>query len=358
MGNNKVSAFDTHLGLLDRKPVDGNTYSKMLYFTRSCLLLLANSLLLFFRFIARQVFRIKKTAGPRRDETSGSELRDWKPLMEENNERRMPMFSFKYQNPNQNLAEKAIVDEEEEKDLVVDGTPDTTIKANETHMTSADIHNYRFSPEKDFSGFIEEQEAMTFGVHESFSGFEEDNNFEEGDLGIGFLSAEDFLKPKVKSISEGDAKSDEFWRWGSLQSSGDLEEVRNLKCRLFGEKSNSMCSETTSASDREVKFNSDGFSVVIEPRSPSIEAIQNAKRWYAKRGVYMKNYYHSTKNNVSLLTLSPCRFKLSGKNNINGKVGTGMLESHQNFKCISTSSGAASILNANVCWPGSKYEHC
>ncbi|KAG0480158.1 hypothetical protein HPP92_011016 [Vanilla planifolia] len=98
--------------------------------------------------------------------------------------------------------------------------------------------------------------------------------------------------------------------------------------------------------------------VVIEPRSPSIEAIQNAKRWYAKRGVYMKNYYHSTKNNVSLLTLSPCRFKLSGKNNINGKVGTGMLESHQNFKCISTSSGAASILNANVCWPGSKYEHC
>lgn len=62
----------------------------------------------------------------------------------------------------------------------------------------------------------------------------------------------------------------------------------------------------------------------------------------------MKKYCYNPMKDVSLLTLSPCRFKLLEKNDSIDKDKLNVSDSHQNFKRNTTSTSSYSLMNMNA----------
>lgn len=262
MGTGNFSSFDNHLSLIDKKTVDGNIYRKIGSFISFCLLFLVNSATLFFRFMAGRVFRAHN-----RDESSLSEPRELnqdskavekkgEDFLDENFERRMPAFSFKYQI--QNFEDKfKLIEEEEEKEEAIE----ISENKDEYFTISAGVDDYQFSPDKEFSGFMEEPEGMTFHAQESLVSFEEEN-FNKKHERMRFLNAEDFLKPPIELIfEEEDSGSNEYKDLNLLYKKGIKEDILELNYRLFeSEKFNSMSSETNSMKGRGIRFITEDFS--------------------------------------------------------------------------------------------------
>ncbi|XP_020590323.1 uncharacterized protein LOC110031460 [Phalaenopsis equestris] len=264
MGTRKISSFDAHLNLLDKKAVDGKIYRKIGFFISSCLIFLVNLVSVFFKFISGHVFRIKNSDGFVRDDSSVLESKELKQVekfdqkgevfMDEKVERRMPAFSFKYQT--RSFAEKiAEMEEEEQGDET--GREAISEKEDEPYLSAAEFNNYRFISEQNFSGLVEVPESMTFHVHESFIGFSE----EIFDGGKKFLTVEDFLKPPKKSIFEEESNNGDSKFFDSVQKKGTEEGFIGLKYRIFEEdKSYSLASGTNSMEEREIRFISEDFS--------------------------------------------------------------------------------------------------
>ncbi|KAI0499224.1 hypothetical protein KFK09_020127 [Dendrobium nobile] len=266
MGTGKTSSFDAHLNFLDKKAVDGNIYRKIGFFISSCLLFLVNSVLLFFRFMAGHLFRIKNSDASHRDDSSFLESRELKQVkqfdqkgeffVDEKDEKRMPAFSFKYQSQN---FENKIGKFEEEEQVEEVGTIAISEKEDQPYLNAADIHNYRFLSEDNFSGFVEEPETMTLRVHESFIGFEEEN-FEGVDTDMRFLSVEDFLSPPMGSTFEEDRNFDDNKILDSVYKQEKTEDFIDYKNMILDEeKSNSFSSETNSMGGREIRLISEDF---------------------------------------------------------------------------------------------------
>ncbi|PKA66636.1 hypothetical protein AXF42_Ash003291 [Apostasia shenzhenica] len=233
MGTRKASFSDSNLGLLDHAAVGGNLYRKLVSFVSSWLCFVAGSILFCFRFIAEHVFRLKKNRGTRgsAERKEALKLEEKRgDFMDEGIEKRIPILSFKFQHQtsvDQPKIEEVSVQEEEEEEK-------EAVKEDRPALTAADIHNYRFLSERDFS--MEEPEAMTLRVHESFNGFEDDSSG-EGNVDLRFLSAEDFLTPTM------------------AEEIGNTDDDRD-----FWNKPNSVCSASNSEGGREFRFISEEFS--------------------------------------------------------------------------------------------------
>ncbi|KAG0471554.1 hypothetical protein HPP92_016100 [Vanilla planifolia] len=249
MGIGEASPLDNQLGLLDKNAVNVNINGKMLSSISSFLLLLAKSLLFLYRFITGLAFRFTTNRSPNRHDLSSSECRQSKRAInsedkgecfsEENVERTMPIFRVSHHYPNSEEINR-------------------TEEVDKPFMTSSEVHSYRFSSEKDFSGFIDQPEAMTFRIRENIVDFEENYL---GFTGVGFLSAKDFSKPAMKSFSEEDSYIDDF----KSCHAGDREDVIYLRSPLFGE--GKSCSESSSDdgySVKELSCDSDGFELEDE----------------------------------------------------------------------------------------------
>ncbi|XP_058083679.1 uncharacterized protein LOC131231479 isoform X2 [Magnolia sinica] len=180
MGTRKVFPLDTHLNLMDEGSVNQVIYRKMVLFVGSCWIFIRTCLFWVFGFLNRYSFRFRIESSSKMDDSNcdvlnlkedeigaekdsrcsdgAAEVIDSAESEDDGfGEKKSSLsFSFKFQLQSPEDIRRSI----EESD--VHGWEEK-ISTQTTEM-----HQYRFLGSKDFAGFTEEPEIMSFSVKESY----------------------------------------------------------------------------------------------------------------------------------------------------------------------------------------------
>lgn len=206
----KKNFFDTHLNMMNKEPFDHIAYRNMALFFSSCWFYFIKFVLFLIKFAGRHVFRIKMEDSSQKsikdcfvpivskleaDEIEERGFDGFGEREEEEKEEEHSSFSFKFE---YQIPMVSSVSNEE---------PSISDKEESLHARTTSISNYRFVSDRDFSGFVEEPEAVTFQVHESFIDGGGDEKLESE-----VLSARDFEKPSMQLATLGFLKDQKLER--------------------------------------------------------------------------------------------------------------------------------------------------
>lgn len=266
MGTRKFNLFDTHLQMMNKDSFDHIAYRNMMaLFISSCWFYFTEFVLFLIKFVGQHIFRSKE------DDSSQKDTKDYlappqavpesDEIEEEQDEPSSFSFKFEYQVP----AVNSVVSNAEES----------------FQARTMSISNYSFLSKQNTCGFIEEPEAATFQVHESFIG----RNDEE--LEPEFLSAGEFVQPCVKSDDVKSLEDQELERIFSLDSVRDFSKL-------------SMQSEKLEVRSPEVSYSSslDGKEVIDSSSTFDSDSAGNSE----KPGIQSEDIMFSNDQNKVLYT--------------------------------------------------------